>query len=82
MIFSDKIHKVCSGDSVTIYFKSDNELSVYSFNNKLQNLNLFLNNQITSNFKTLNLNYDYVKQLNENLFVVGYENNMSVTYEL
>ena len=82
MIFSNKIHKVCPGDSVTIYFKNDNELSIYAFNNNLQNLNLSLDSKGNSNLKTLNLNYEYLKQLNENLFIVGYEKNMSVIYEL
>lgn len=79
MIFSDKIYKICSGDNVTIYFEDDNKLNIFTYYNKcIQNLSFSLINNVTSTFKPLNVSYDYVKQIDDNLFVVGYENNMSV----
>ncbi len=82
MIFSSIIHKICPGNNVTIYFEDKDIFNIFAFYNNIQNLLLSLDNNKTSEFKALNLNYDYIKQIDTSLFVVGYENNMSVIDEL
>lgn len=82
MIFSNNINKLCSGDNITTHFKSNDTLIIFTKNNSSISKFIFNFNKASSILNTLNLNYEYVKQLDEKLFVVGYEDSMSVIYEL
>ena len=82
MIFSNNIYKLCSGDNITTRFKSNDTLIIFTKNNSSMSEFIFNFNKASSILNTLNLNYEYVKQLDEKLFVVGYEDSMSVIYEL
>ena len=81
MIFSNIIYKIGSGKNITIYSTNSNELEIYSFNKSMQKITFSLDSTI-STLKTININYDYIEQINDNLFAVGYDKNISVINEL
>lgn len=82
MIFSDKIYKLTTGENVTINPKSKNVLNIFLFNKNIQKIIFSTETLIASTLENINSNYDYIQQLNENLYIVGYEKNVSVINEL
>lgn len=81
MIFSNTIYKIGSGNNITVHALNDDSLEIYSFNKTIQKITFYIDKPI-SKLETLNINYEYVKNLGDNLFAVGQEKNISVINEL
>lgn len=77
MIFSNIIYKIASGKNITTHTLSSGFLEIYLFNTYMQKF-LFSINPPSSSLSLLNVNYDYIKKLSNDLYVVGYDNNISV----
>ncbi len=82
MNFSDKIYKLSTGKNLTAFPLSESSIRIFSLNTSMQNSLLTFQKFLMCSTTNCNVNYEYIKQLSENLFVVAYDKNMSVINEL
>lgn len=82
MIFSNKLNKIISGTNISVFPKSSTKTILYTNNNNLTKSELEFGTYLRCITSFLELNLDYIAQIDESKFLIGMKSNVTVTDEL